>query len=178
MKNIIKLLLLVTVISVQSCSNEKNCEDYLCNTPPSPFLFEIVDKTTGENLFTNDTYQPEQIELVYLSDNTSNLDFTFFDENNVNIIQINSIGWKTEQANILVKISDDNIFNLFIYSPVYYICYNNCIYYIYYYLNIPPYYNKSYIYYNTNSSILCLMIVILQGLHYWDEMDGSRFRQT
>lgn len=114
MKNIIKLLLLVTVISVQSCSNEKNCEDYLCNTPPSPFLFEIVDKTTGENLFTNGTYQPEQIELVYLYDNTSNLDFTFFDENNVNIIQINSIGWKTEQANILVKISDDNIFNLLV----------------------------------------------------------------
>ncbi len=45
---------------------------------------------------------------------SSDIEFTFIDENNFNVIQVNSIGWKTETINILVKIFNDNIFNLYV----------------------------------------------------------------
>ena len=111
MKNLLKLLLIFIVFTTQSC--DKDCDGYACMTPPNYFVFEIVDKTTGENLFSNGTYKQEDIEVVNMADN-SDLEYSFISEDNANLIIINSIGWKTEKITVLVKISDEEIFSLYV----------------------------------------------------------------
>ena len=101
MRNILRLLFILTAITVQGCEENENNLCIPCNSPPGPFKFEIVDKATGENLFTNGTYEPEQIEVINLND-YNNIEYIFIDEfideNVINLIQINSIGWKTEKS--------------------------------------------------------------------------------
>ena len=84
-----------------------------CFTPPQSFMFEIVDKTSGENLFTNETYTPEQIRITNTLNNSKGA-FTFISENDINLIQINTIGWKTEIVNLKVDILDYHIFDFYV----------------------------------------------------------------
>jgi len=109
MKKINLILILFTII-LQSCNND-DCGE--CFTPPESFRFEIVDKTSGENLFTNGTYEPEQIQITNTLNNSPE-EFTFITENNINLIQINSIGWETEIVNLKFDISDNHIFDLYV----------------------------------------------------------------
>lgn len=110
MKKIILILVLFTIIS-QSCGNDDDCRD--CFTPPQSFIFEIIDKTTGENLFTNETYEAEQIQITNTL-NDSPVEFTFISENDVNLIQIDAIGWQTEIVNLKIDILDNHIFNFYV----------------------------------------------------------------
>ncbi len=113
MKKINTILAIIILILTQSCKKENECEGLDCFTPPSPFGFELVDKLTGENLFTNGTFNPNDIKVINLDDQ-SNLEFTFIDENDYNIIQINTIGWKTETVNYSINISNESVFELFV----------------------------------------------------------------
>lgn len=70
-------LLLITAIFCQHHGSEDDCGEYF--TPPSPLFFELIDKETGENLFTNGTYDADQIEVTNSLDNSS-IGFTFIDE--------------------------------------------------------------------------------------------------
>ena len=112
-KKITTILTLIILIITQSCKKKDDCEDLECFTPPSPFGFELVDKLTGENLFTNGTFKSIDIKVINLDDQ-SNVEFTFIDENDYNIIQINTIGWKTETVNYSINISNESIFELFV----------------------------------------------------------------
>ncbi|WP_299777092.1 hypothetical protein [uncultured Formosa sp.] len=109
-----KIFFILTCIALTfySCNNDDDIID--CFTPPTSFTFELVDKTTGENLFTNGTYNANDISLTNTLDKNSNAEFTFIDEDNYNIIEINSIGWKTEIVNFELKIEDEIIFNLYV----------------------------------------------------------------
>lgn len=74
-------------------------------TPPQSFTFEIIDKTSGENLFTNGTYEPATISIIDVLDNNNPVEFTFISENDINLIEIGSIGWETETVNLKFDIS-------------------------------------------------------------------------
>jgi hypothetical protein len=113
MKKITTISAIIILLLTQSCKKENACEGLLCFTPPGPFRFELVDKLTGENLFTNGTYTPNEIKVINLYDQ-SNVSFTFIDENDYNIIMINSIGWKTETINYSINISNESLFELFV----------------------------------------------------------------
>jgi len=112
MKRGIKILTLMILIFIQSCKKDE-CEGILCFTPPSPFEFELVDKLSKENLFTNGTYDPNDIRVINLDDQ-SNVEFTFIDENDYNVIRINTIGWETEIVNYSLIIASVSIFELFV----------------------------------------------------------------
>ena len=109
----ISLILLVLMAILQSC-NDDACKDVLCFTPPESFLFEIVDKTSGENLFTNGTYDPGDISITDALNNNNPVEFTFISENDRNLIHIGSIGWETEIVNLKIDISDDHIFDFYV----------------------------------------------------------------
>ena len=111
-----KLLLIAVMIllSFHAC-DDRDCEDVLCFTPPMPFAFELVDKDTGENLFTNGSYDSDDIEVLNVSDN-SRREFVFISENELNIIQIGSIGWDNEIAEVVLKVGDRIILNLYVDS--------------------------------------------------------------
>ena len=112
MRNVLKYLLLFLFIFLHGCDNN-DCEDLLCFTPPTSFVFEIVDKESGENLFTNGTYMPEQIEVLNTDDNSKRT-FGFLSEDDINLIVIASIGWETEVAKVVLKIAGEDILNLYV----------------------------------------------------------------
>lgn len=109
MRFVLRSFFVLALLTFQGCL-EKECG--ACFTPPSPFVFEIVDKTTRENLFSNGTYLPEDIEVV--TSNDVPIEYSFNDENGLNLIVISRIGWQTEKVNLSVKISDEDIFSLYV----------------------------------------------------------------
>ncbi len=114
MKKTITILAILVLIFTQSCTNENGSEfeeTVYCNTPPSPFLFELVNKATGKNLFANGTFSRYDIKVVNTVDQ-SNVPFEFLTENGQNIIWINSIGWETEIVKCSIQLSKETIFNL------------------------------------------------------------------
>lgn len=110
MKKINTLLVLLAMI-FQSC-NDDSCEE--CFTPPQNFNFEVIDKISGENVFANGTYNPEHITITNSLHNNEPVEFTFISENNMNLIYIGSIGWKTEIVNLRIEISNNHIFNFYV----------------------------------------------------------------
>tara|TARA_R110000868_G_scaffold4211_4_gene26447 strand:- start:1763 stop:2215 length:453 start_codon:yes stop_codon:yes gene_type:complete len=110
MKNRTLITLITFVIILHSCDD---CEDKACFTPPIGYTFELVDKTTMENLFTNETFNRNDIKVTNLNDN-SDLEFDFIDDNNANLIQLNSIGWESEKVDALINVSGIDILNLIV----------------------------------------------------------------
>ncbi len=111
MKTIANIRLIVfSVFLLQSCKVDCNQN---CFTPPEPFVFELVDSISKENLFTNQTYHANDITVVNLA-TTKVVSHSFISENNKNLIQINTIGWKTEQVTLVIKIADETIFSFFV----------------------------------------------------------------
>lgn len=105
----ISLLLALIVCLVESCK-EDDCG--ACFTPPQRFEFIVVDKTSGENLFSNGTFNPEDIVITDVLDDNEPVQFTFVSENDINLIQIFDIGWETEIVDLKIDIADQHIFNL------------------------------------------------------------------
>ncbi|MEN8126044.1 MAG: hypothetical protein ABFR32_13055 [Bacteroidota bacterium] len=110
MKNFFYTLILL--LSLTSCDFD-DCEGIDCFTPPPSFGFEIVDKQSKENLFTNGTYTDDQIE-VFNTQTKEPVEYRFISENNHNTIGIHSIGWSTEKVDITINIGDEVIFNFFV----------------------------------------------------------------
>ena len=81
MRNRITLFLVVLTISLVSCNDE--CNEGNLATPAS-FFVEIVDETSGENVFENETYTSQQITIQDLDEAT--IPFEFIE--NLNVIQI------------------------------------------------------------------------------------------
>ncbi len=104
-------ILLFLVLTIQSCKKE-DCD--LCFTPPNVFLFELVDKTTGENLFTNGTYNINDLKITNSLNNNAPFEYEFITENDINLIQVYGIGWKTEKVNLNFEISNNYIFSLYV----------------------------------------------------------------
>jgi len=114
MNRLSKYFTLTALLFIQGCHND-DCKDYACFTPPMSFVFEIVDKETRENLFTNGTYSPEEINVVN-TENNSNKQFVFLDEDGINLISIGSIGWASEIEEVDIIIADDRIVTLYVDS--------------------------------------------------------------
>lgn len=113
MKILIKIAILIVLFSICACEDMGTGKHIACFTPPVNFPFEIVDKTTGENLFTNGTYKSDQIVVTDLATNLK-VPFKFISENGLNILDIGSIGWKTEKVNYSITIQNESIFELYV----------------------------------------------------------------
>ena len=106
-----KIVCLLWVTFCASCKYD--CENVSCFTPPTPFQFELEDKTSGENVFTNGTYNSDDIKVIDLEDQSS-VAFSFIDEDDYNILQINTVGWKTETVTYSIQIATQPIFELYV----------------------------------------------------------------
>ncbi len=87
----------------------------LCFTPPRGFAFELVDAETKENLFSNSTFDPDQIQVLNIEDG-SDREFSFIDEDDLDLIRIGSIGWETEIAEVVLKVGGTDILSLYVDS--------------------------------------------------------------
>ncbi len=81
MRNRITLFLVVLTISLVSCNDECNEGE---KATPASFFVEIIDETSGENVFENETYTAQQITIQDLDEAT--IPFEFIE--NLNVIQI------------------------------------------------------------------------------------------
>ncbi len=113
MRKLFYALCTVIIFSNSSCDNA-GADPVLCFTPPSPFSFELVDKTTKENLFTNGTYNSKDVVIKNLDDTSKAVKYDFISENNLNIIRLGYIGWQTETINYSISIGNKNIFQFHI----------------------------------------------------------------
>lgn len=104
------LAFILFAVILLGCNND-DCGD--CFTPPENFRFELVGKTSGENLFTNGTFKPSEIKITNTLDN-SQTEFTFNSENNINLIQIGGIGFQTEIVNLKIDVGNSPIFNFYV----------------------------------------------------------------
>ena len=99
----------ILIAILQGC----NCED--ASLGPKGFLFEFVDKTTGENLFTNGTYHYYDIKITNTLNADTKYEFNYLEIDNLHFIGIYSIGArKTETVNLKFVIADKHIFNLYV----------------------------------------------------------------
>lgn len=101
-------MLVLSTLILQSCS--ENCEGP-CFSPPRSVYFEILDKSTGENVFTSGSLNRNEIEIVD-QDNQEDVEFAFIDGDDYNIIPISSIGWETEVVNYAIDVGSDRLFEL------------------------------------------------------------------
>ncbi|WP_372648735.1 hypothetical protein [Draconibacterium sp.] len=113
MRKALIFLVFVFATTTWSCDTQDKCDGVDCFTPPTPFVLELVDKSTGENLFTSGVFSPEDINIVNIDDH-SNVEFQFIDENDINIIAIHSIGWKTQTVTYSIEISSESLLTLFV----------------------------------------------------------------
>jgi hypothetical protein len=86
-KKIVAFLLLIIITNCKT----NDCEDYACFTPPPMYAFELVDNTTGENIFLNKILNSNEIRLT--NEENKPITFQFISENNLNIITT-EIGWE------------------------------------------------------------------------------------
>ncbi len=113
MKRLKVLIIVFTLFFLQSCS-DIGCNEN-CFTPPNTFVFELVDSETGENLFTNGTLSRAGI-LVNHSESGASEDFTFYDQEDLNLLVLHTIGWETEIIELDVTVGTTDVFSIYVDS--------------------------------------------------------------
>ncbi|RKD92110.1 hypothetical protein [Mangrovibacterium diazotrophicum] len=106
------LRLIVLLIFLSACSNN-TCKDVDCFSPPESFTFELVDRSTGENLFASGIFNSSDIAVVNSLDALPR-EFTFIDEDEIDLLVIYSVGWDTEVVNLAVSVSGQVVFNFYV----------------------------------------------------------------
>ncbi|WP_299682379.1 hypothetical protein [uncultured Tenacibaculum sp.] len=108
-----KFFLLFTVIILQSCNPNGDCNDtfdavFYC---PNSFnlSFKLIDKNSNENLIQNNTISKDDINIIRENDNT--IVETFLDTTTYTIYIENYIS-ESETLNYSVKLSDEDSFNI------------------------------------------------------------------
>lgn len=105
--------LLIPIFLLLFCYSCDECDDIACFTPPMAFQFDIIDATTGENVFTNGTFTENAISVIDSEDDSA-YDFDFISENARNIIAIYSIGFQTQTVTLSVALDGEEVFELFV----------------------------------------------------------------
>jgi hypothetical protein len=107
-----RVFLFFVLLFIVACDHD-DCKDIDCFTPPNAFNFEILDKTTGENLYSNGSLKANQLK-VYNAITKTPLEYTFIDENNLNIITLYSVGWQTEKITVTFELKEGLFFNFYV----------------------------------------------------------------
>ncbi|WP_291144779.1 hypothetical protein [Flavobacterium sp. UBA7680] len=105
LKSSIVLFLLITTFG---CSGEASN----CTSPPVSLVFEFVDKDSGENLFTNGTFDAKQGVTVTDLDTKKIIQTSYLNADNLNRLAINSIGFQSGNFNYSIAIQGKDIFEL------------------------------------------------------------------
>jgi hypothetical protein len=100
---------LVFIFLFIGCNSQADITDSL--TAPETFAFQILDKNTGENVFSNKTYDPEKITVKNL-DSKDLVQHHFISDNNLDIIVLENVGRESDNINYSINVNDKSIFEL------------------------------------------------------------------
>jgi hypothetical protein len=99
---------LVFIFLFIGCNSQADITDNL--TAPETFAFQILDHN-GENVFSNNTLDPEKITVKNLDSNDL-VKHHFVSDNNLNIIVLENVGRESDNINYSVNVGDKSIFEL------------------------------------------------------------------
>ncbi|MBK6263592.1 hypothetical protein JKA74_00990 [Marivirga sp. S37H4] len=103
------LLALIMVVCLQSCNIfGDNCEDYACFTPPQSFHFELIN-SQEENALSDPAFDTNKLKVIRLEDEQS-LNFDIETINEIEIIQVQQIGWEEGLKNYQFLYEDNALF--------------------------------------------------------------------
>lgn len=114
MKRFTVLAVLFVSLIFNSCNDSDACNE-LCFTPPDTFVFELVDSETRENLFTNGTFSRAGI-VVRHTESQETESFIFYDQDDLNLLVLSTIGWRTEILELDVTVGDMEAFSIYVDS--------------------------------------------------------------
>ncbi len=103
MKSVFTLFLIFLVLT--GCDTTD--EGVLCDTGPVGFTFEVVNETTGENLFEDELFEENQLQIA--NNNGETVEFDFETERNVVDVLL---GWESKSDAYKVTISGEIEFNI------------------------------------------------------------------
>ncbi|MDA3944840.1 MAG: hypothetical protein PF694_15020 [Bacteroidetes bacterium] len=107
--NKLALLLIITIGVIFNSCKKDECGE--CFTPPAPFVFELIDAASGEQIFLFDSLNINDFEIKNSSDN-SLVQYNF--EPDFGTISLHTIGWKTEMVNYDFYLKDELLFHFFV----------------------------------------------------------------
>lgn len=110
MKRLIQLSFVLLLITAFGCSSDSNIID--CTSPPVSFAFEFIDKDSGENLYTNGTFDAKQAITVTDMDTKKIVQYAYIKSDNLNRLSIDAIGFQSGTFNYEIKIENKSIFEL------------------------------------------------------------------
>lgn len=97
------LFFFVIAIIFSSCDLNNDCGE--CFTPPRVFNFEFIDKETSENLFTNSTFNVDNLSVI--DEKNKEIDFELLIFEGRHILSLSSIGWELKPKIYTIKLSDE-----------------------------------------------------------------------
>lgn len=97
------LLLLVVLFFTNSCNLSDDCGD--CFSPPRQFNFDLVDATTLENLFSNETFTEDSLNVYDELGEEVTFELVFY--NDSYILSLNEIGWELEPKIYTIELSSE-----------------------------------------------------------------------
>ena len=100
MRNRITLFLVVLTISLVSCNDECNEGE---KATPASFFVEIIDETSGENVFENEMYTSQQITIQDIDEVAIPYEFI----ENLNVIQIFPPVLNATGNSFLIKLNNE-----------------------------------------------------------------------
>lgn len=93
MKNLFKLSFVILFFTILGCSSDQ----VECTTLPEHFVFQFIDKDSGENLFSNGTFDvKKQIIVISLKD-ARIIQLSNVNTENGYTLSIGDIGWINEK---------------------------------------------------------------------------------
>ncbi len=97
------LLLIVVLFLTISCNLSNDCG--ACFTPPRQFNFNLVDATTLEDLFSNETFTEDSLKVFDELGEEVTFELVFY--NDQYIISLNEIGWELEPKIYTIELSSE-----------------------------------------------------------------------
>lgn len=108
MKRFLKFSFVLLLITTFGCAGDS----VDCKTPPVPFIFEFIDKDTGENLFANGVFDSKNPITITDLETQKIIQSIYIKSDNLHRFTIETIGWKTEKVNYLIQFDNKSIFEL------------------------------------------------------------------
>ncbi len=109
MKRVIALLLLI-FLSFSSCDK---CKDVDCFTPADPFVFDLVSKTTGDDLIATGYYDKNDFRVNGETENPTR-NFRFIELEESTYIQVYHTSFETGIVNYEVTVLDQLLFSFYV----------------------------------------------------------------
>jgi hypothetical protein len=107
---IIFLIIAVALAFLSGCDKINKCQNIDCFTPPQPFIFNIVDASTGENVFAGGAFNKDDVEVYDENDRWENHMFDTYADSNYLVLP--EIGWETKRTAYTIHLGEETEINL------------------------------------------------------------------